>query len=490
MQRERGSDPVPDSMVERYLPGRAQDWVARTVLILLCVSAVVAIAEPVRAAEAATPDRPPSILLIITDDQRWDTLDVMRTVQGRLARRGITFTNGYTTNPSCCPSRASLLTGLYSHNTGVWSNKGPYGGFDDFDDTSTLATWLDDAGYRTGLFGKYLNGYSWRSRYVPPGWDTWFAKGGGYYDYRVVEAEDGDLSVTTYGDDPSDYSTRVLTRRTRAFLSSTPVETPFFAVLAYSAPHRPATPDVRDLDTFRDLRPYRPPSFDERDLSDKPSYITRLQPLTPSEERAVDAFRRDQLRALLSVDRGIDRLLSTLRSLGRLTDTMVVLTSDHGYQWGEHRWVGKGYPYEESIRVPLVVRYDPLVGDPGGHSSRLVLGIDLAPTVAEIAGIPIPPVDGASFASLLVDPRAAFRHAFIVEHRDNHTRHPTFCALRLRGRWSFVRYYVDEAVTEIELYDLRRDPYQLLNVARDRRYEDERTMLRAEANDRCVVPPA
>jgi len=229
----------------------------------------------------------------------------------------------------------------------------------------------------------------------------------------------------------------VLTRRARSFLSATPAGVPFFAVVSYHAPHPPGTPDPRDADAFSDLPPYRPPSFDEADVSDKPGYVADVPPLGPRDERDLDALRLDQLRSLEAVDRSVDRIVSTLRSLGRLEDTLVVFTSDNGYQWGEHRWTGKGVPYEESIRVPLLVRFDPLVAEAGTTSDAFVLGTDLAPTVAELLGLTAPPVDGTSFAALLRDPAAPSREGFVVEHRAENPGRPTFCAVRSgRGRSS------------------------------------------------------
>lgn len=463
--------------------------VATVVLLLLILAPAPLGEEPAALVPAAPPARPPSVLVLLTDDQRWDTMEALPTVRARLGDRGVTFSRAYVTNPSCCPSRTSLLTGRYSHDTGVWSNGGAHGGFSAFDDRSTLATWLDDAGYRTGLFGKYLNGYDPASGYVPPGWDTWL--GGAdefYYDYSLLDAHDGLEQVATYGHEPSDYSTRVLTRHARAFISTTPEDTPFLAFVSYHAPHPPGTPTTGDADAFQDLPEYRPPSFDEADVSDKPGYVSGLAPLRPGEETKLDAFRLDQYRSLLAVDRSVDRLISTLRELGRLRDTMVVFTSDNGYQWGEHRWIGKGVPYEESIRVPLVVRFDRLVVDPDGRSERFVLGIDLAPTVAEIAGITIPPVDGASFAPLLQDPAAPFRDRFVVEHRADHQGRATFCAVRM-GSWAYARYYVGGVVTETELYDLQEDPFQLLNRATSPSYAGALASIEAEADTLCVIPP-
>jgi arylsulfatase A-like enzyme len=441
-----------------------------------------------RAANAA--ERPPSVLLILTDDQRSDTLRAMPVVREQVAARGVRFARAYVTNPSCCPSRVSLLTGGYSHTTGVWANTGPHGGFASFDDTVTIATRLDDVGYRTGLFGKYLNGYDPASGYVPPGWDAWLAGAGEYYDdYALLDAGDGDDSVVEYGDDPSDYSTRVLTRAARGFLSSTPADTPFFAILSYHAPHPPATPDPRDADAFDNVAPHRPPSFDERDVSDKSRYVRRLDRLDRTDERALDAFREEQLRSLLAVDRGVGRLLAMLRTLGRLEDTMVVFTSDNGYQWGEHRWIGKGVPYEESIRVPLVIRFDPLVAEQGSRSGAFALGIDLAPTIGDVAGVAMPPMDGTSLVPLLLDPGASGHDGFVVEHAAETWRRPSFCAVR-RGEWAFIRLYVDGAVQDVELYDLARDPFQLQNRAEDAAYAQTRSMLEDEADERCVPPPS
>jgi arylsulfatase A-like enzyme len=463
---------------------------ARALVILLVLAHIPGAlsSTPLRDGTAST-ERPPSVLVLLTDDQRWDSLWSMPTVRGRLAAHGVTFSNAYVTNPSCCPSRTSLLTGRTSPSTGVWSNSGDLGGFQAFDDDSTLATWLDEAGYRTGLFGKYLNGYDPASGYVPPGWDVWL--GGAdqyYYGYSFLDVRDGVSQVVTYDHEPTDYSTGVVTRRARSFLEATPEDEPFFAVVSYHAPHPPATPAPRDADASADVAPYRPPSFDEANVSDKPAWVRDLPNLSPGEEGDLDALRLDQLRSLMAVDRSVDRLLSTLGSLSRLRDTMVVFISDNGFQWGEHRWIGKGVPYEESIRVPMVVRFDPMVAERGRTNERFVLGIDLAPTVADLAGIVTPAVDGTSFVPLLLDGSAPFRESFVVEHRAEHPGRPSFCELRA-GAFAFVRYYAAGTPGEVELYDLVADPFQLRNVADAARYTDARATLESEATAACVVPP-
>jgi N-acetylglucosamine-6-sulfatase len=462
------------------------------ILVVIALAHPGALADTPSRGEPAAIERPPSILVLLTDDQRWDSLWAMPTVRERLAMHGVTFSNAYVTNPSCCPSRTSLLTGLASPNTGVWSNGGDFGGFEAFDDGSTLATWLDGVGYRTGLFGKYLNGYDPTSGYVPPGWDAWLGGADRYYfGYTFLDVREGgaDPQVVTYDHEPADYSTGVVTRRARSFLEATPQDEPFFAVVSYHAPHPPATPAPRDVDAFPDLAPYRPPSFDEADVSDKPGYVQELPELGPRTERDLDALRLDQLRSLAAVDRSVDSLLSTLRSLGRLRDTMVIFLSDNGFQWGEHRWIGKGVPYEESIRVPLVVRFDPMIAERGGTSERFVLGVDLAPTVAELAGIVTPATDGASLVPLLLDGSAPFRDGFVVEHRGEHPGRPSFCEIR-SGASAFVQYFEAGSPAEVELYDLAADPFELRNVADVAGYADARATLEAEAATRCVVPPS
>jgi N-acetylglucosamine-6-sulfatase len=202
--------------------------------------ASLALAAPARAAQ-------PNIVLIVTDDQRWDTLAHMPTVQSELAGRGVSFENGFVTNPLCCPSRASILTGAYSHTNRVYMNDGFMGGFNGFRDESTVATWLDDAGYETALVGKYLNGYP--GSYVPPGWDRWVAfTKTGYCRYGFnIDGEDFPIT------DQTTYSTDFLSQEAVSFLQAAP--RPFFLYFAPFAPHEPATPAERHKE--RILQPPR-----------------------------------------------------------------------------------------------------------------------------------------------------------------------------------------------------------------------------------------
>jgi N-acetylglucosamine-6-sulfatase len=450
--------------------------------------AALAVVVPLAARGPGDGPGRPSIVLVLTDDQRFDSLWALPTVRRELIAQGVRFANAFVVNPVCCPSRASILTGRYSHSTGVYSNRGLHGGYESFEDGSTVATWLRAAGYRTGLFGKYLNGYR-DTVHVPPGWDRWFALEtdpspfGYYYDWSAVV--DGD--PMHFGDAPADYSTDVLAREAAAFIRDT--DGPLFVVYAPWAQHHvsddiPAIPAPRHRDAFPNLPPYRPPSFNEPDVSDKPRYLRAIPPLAPSQVRAVDASRRADLQSLLAVDDGVATILDALRDTGRLGSTLIAFTSDNGIAYGEHRWTGKQAVYEEVIRVPLVIRYDPLTGGPRTVGA-LALNIDLAPTFARLAGVAPAGADGRSLLSLLQGVSGSWRADFLVEHLDEGEEgSPTFCAVR--GRRYLYAVYEDG---EQELYDLRADPFQLVNRADDPGLAAVRRALRERLRRLCDPPP-
>jgi arylsulfatase A-like enzyme len=424
----------------------------------------------------------PNIVLILTDDQRFDTLWAMPTVQSQLVAKGIEFTKGYVSNAVCCPSRSTILTGQYSHLTGVYTNHPgqPYGGFPAFHDGSTVATWLHADGYRTALLGKYLNGYT--GSYVPPGWDRWFVTwdGGGYYDYSANSNGD----VKSFGSSAKDYSTSVLAERATDFITSTRDDQPLFLYFAPHAPHEPAIPAERDADAFSDLQPARPPSYNEADASDKPSYIRAEEPLSASVAASVDRFRQDQYRSLLAVDRAVASILDALTVTGRISNTMIVFMSDNGMLWGEHRWHNKLVPYEESVRVPMVVRYDALITAPR-RDPRLVVNVDLAPTFAQIAGVDAPNVEGRSLLPVLTSARGPWRTDFLMEHmRMDPGGVPTYCGVHSE------RYvYVDYVNGDEELYDLDRDPYEMRNVVRSAGYAEVRQDMRRRLKELCDPRP-
>jgi arylsulfatase A-like enzyme len=425
---------------------------ASACLVALALS--LSVAPPATAQDG--PANPPSILLIVTDDQRWDTLWAMPKVQRSLVARGVTFSEAFTTSSLCCPSRASILTGAYPHTTGVYRQILPNGGFKSFEDSTTIATELDAAGYRTGYFGKYLDAYQSDalSGYVPPGWDRWVAfVHAEYVDYGLTI----DGTVQRYGLEPGDYSTDVLADHTEDFIRGS--EGPLFAVFAPAAPHAPAIPSPVDLGGFGDLPAWRPPSFNEADRSDKPRYVQVLHRVGPDRTAYVDTLRRNQYRSLQAVDRAVDRLLDAMEDTGRLDDALVIFTSDNGLLWGEHRWIKKEVPYEEAIRVPLVVRAGGILGEGPRSDDHIVANIDLAPTIAEAAGVELPDADGKSLLPLLRGQPGKWRRALLVEHLRGSNPVPTYCAVRT-DRHLFVSYETGEQ----ELYDLAADPFELRNL--------------------------
>lgn len=404
------------------------------------------------AAPAATPSfeaaNPPNLLIVLSDDQRFDTMEYMPLSQAQIFDQGTTFLRAYATTSSCCPSRASLLTGKYAHNHGVHLNQDPL-------EQPTFPEDLHAAGYFTGLVGKYLNSWNGAPR---PEFDSWVSFEGGsspYFDPRLnVQGEWMDLEG---------YMTYLLRDFALEFLDQA-LESgqPFFLLFAPTAPHEPSNPAPGDEDLYPDLPRHRPPSFNEEDVSDKPLWLQEYDPFSQERIRAVDELRRRQLQALNALDGSVASLLARLEEAGELDDTFVVYLSDNGYFWGEHRrYRGKGYAWEESIHIPFAIRYPPLA-QPLRQDSHLVAVMDLAPTIYELAGLPAPPgMDGASLLPLLRG-EDAWRDRLMIE---NWNRFGPYLGVRSE-RYLYVEWENDLP----ELYDTESDPYQLENRVNDPAY--------------------
>jgi arylsulfatase A-like enzyme len=421
----------------------------------------VSVDEP----EAKAASSAPNIVLILTDDQRFDSLWAMPSIKQRIFDRGMRFRNGFVVNPICCPSRASILTGKYSHSTGVYANGGPHGGWQTFqennNDPSTMATWLDDAGYQTMLVGKYMQHYNDAS-YVPPGWDEWAGllsseSDGKYYDYT--------LSVNGvpeyHGAGADNYSTDVFAEHAVEFIENADPSDPLMIYFSTLAPHAKAQPARRHRNAFKGIEIDRRRNYNERRVGDKPDYIQEMPPINESTERKFDRQLLNVHRSLLAVDEAFEAMWQAMKQAGR-DNTMWVFISDNGHLWGEHRWKAKSVPYEESIRVPFAIRYDALVPR-GADSDALALNIDLAPTFADAAGVAAPGADGESLLPVLADPDAPFRDDFLIEHvkfikENNPDLVPTYCALRTADE-KFVVYETGER----EYYRLDKDPYEMKN---------------------------
>ena len=458
-----------------------QRWSVVWSVLLVIATTVVGVGRGARLSAAAPR---PNILVVLTDDQRYDQLATMPTVRSRVADLGLSAARAFASNPLCAPSRASLLTGRYAHATGIYANGDgtSSGGFPDFDDRSTVATWLHQGGYRTGLFGKYMNHYE-RPRYVPPGWDRWVALAAPnsiYFDYTM--SIDG--HARHFGTKPRAYLTDVIGRYASAFVRNSGDARPLFLWVAVPAPHGPGTAPPRFADRFAGLRHPPHPNFNEGDVRDKPRYIRRLARLDRADRRLVDRSWRRGARSLLAVDDVVGRLLDALRDTGRLDDTLFVFTSDNGHSWGEHRWRYKNDPHEESIRVPMLFRWDG-VTRVGATTGAIVALVDLAPTFAAIAGVGVPNLDGVSLVPLLRS-RSPPRTDLLIEHMyyGGEWDPPTYCGIRT-PHWVFVHYVTGEE----ELYNLAKDPWELHNVRRAVGYGAEATELRRRTRTLCQPRP-
>lgn len=465
---------------------------------------------------APTPPPRPNLIIVLTDDHRWDAFDathsldgvtpVMPEVVSELVASGVTFPNAYVSTGLCCPSRSSLLAGQYAHTTSVLTNTQPLGGALNFDDSSTMATWLHGLGYKTGMFGKYLNGYNqlWtapQQPYVPPGWDEWHAlRGAKFWDFRMIEHGAGyDHADNLYSSgcslgngcwapgnpcSPVNLSTDVIFQKAIDFIDGTNGQ-PFFAYIAPYAPHAPACAAPADEGTYASLPGYRPPNFAEAgDPSDKPEWVQDLCAAwyanPTANQNNVDNFRRNQLESLQPVDRGVGALMDKLREIGQDANTLIVFTGDNGYAWGAHCHKPKRCPYDECYHVPMIVRYPALV-PVARVDERFALNIDVAFTFAELAGL-VPPseVDGQSLVRVLEDREPSWRKDFLYEQwldaddEDNTRVPPTLAAVRT-PQYNYIEYVNGGR----ELYDHAVDPYELQNRHGDPQYATVETELAA-----------
>ena len=414
------------------------DLVSATKLLRLAIAIIVGLLLVFRL-PASSAQRPlPNIIVIVTDDQNVDSLPVMRKLMRSPGGSWVRFTNAFVNDSICCPARASLLTGQYAFRTGVIDNRTG----DRLNDANTLPVWLDRVGYRTGLVGKYLNGFPWDrgAGYVPPGWDLFRQSRSGTADERTKQAVD--------------------------FVKSTAA--PFFLYLAYNDPHWAARP-ARRYQSAEVYVPPEPRSFNEADVSDKPRWIRNLPPLT---ETTIEEWRRERLasqRALLAVDDGIQQIIAALRAKRRLDNTMIVFLADHGFSWGSHRWIKKVCVYEECIRTPLFVRYPGL--EQNRIERRLVSNVDVATTIANYVGIkPRLPQDGRSLLPLIARTSKGWAEEIFLEAHQRPSR--TFDGIRVRG-WVYAEYENGD----MELYDLADDPFQLQNQAGNPAYRGKREEL-------------
>ncbi|MBM3668253.1 MAG: hypothetical protein FJW90_12450, partial [Actinobacteria bacterium] len=413
----------------------------------------------------------PNVIVIETDDQS-DSLLGLGNVTRLLASKGTTFANSYAAYPLCCPSRATFLTGQHSHNNRVIATD-LIQGYGALEEADTLPVWLRRAGYRTAMVGKYLNGYGVDdgfveevpdARQVPPGWSEWFALTAGTDQRRYKYKLNENGSVRRYGKRPEHYVTDVLAGHAIDFLKRrAPHPRPLFLWFTPTAPHgeqsrvpgaiRDPQPAPRHLGRFGAARLPRTPNFNEEDVSDKPSYIRDTEPLGPGAIADLDLRYRSQLESLLAVDDAVKRIVGQVRKAGDKRNTHFVFTSDNGLQMGSHRLLFKAHLYEESTRVPLIVRGP---GFPAGVvREQLVSNVDLAPTIAALARAkPSLIMDGTPLLPLARDPSRMAGRDLLLESNQ------TGAVAVRRGDWVWIEHNNGDR----ELYDLAADPFQLQSL--------------------------
>jgi N-acetylglucosamine-6-sulfatase len=526
---------------------RAKTTCVLTALALLTLPSA-AQARPAAAAQ----DGRPNILVVMTDDQALADLALMPNVKRLLAARGTTFADAVDSFPLCCPSRATFITGQYAHNHGVAGNFYPFGWYGMKHRANTLPAWLQDAGYRTALIGKWLNGYGARDAHgeVPAGFDIWrgLLDASAYDYFNFVMNRNGKLK--TWGDadfarklvefaklevipnpgglqgvlarlrdlfgpapysywgteDPKDYSPDVTGKITEQLVRAEgDSKKPFFIWWSPAAPHREDVATTLMGRPGRDPRPAprheskssryklpKPPNFNEADIADKPSNMQNAA--RPMSQEQIDQLQLDyegRIGSLLAVDDHVKTLVRTLKQTHQLQNTLIVFLSDNGWLQGQHRVTGdKFLPYEESVRIPLIVRGP---GVPAGKTVKgQVANIDFAPTLVDAANAKAGrKMDGVSLLPTIRDPRKRPKRVIEIEALErlfegdipvNAWDRP-YKGVRT-DRYTYVVY---TETGERELYDRRKDPFQLNNIARKSAYAQIEARLAAQLKklDRC-----
>ena len=486
------------------MPARTHRRIALGALGLL---AAIAAALPAAHAESASPAapgrdlKPPNIVVVQADDETYAQLsgEVMPNTERLLVNKGTSFTNYIATTAQCCPSRASFFTGQYAHNHGVTSNRVGYPGL--IDKGNVLPVWLERAGYNTIHLGKFMNNYERFAKpesTVAPGWKEWrtVLSEAQYYNYDYFV----NGRVVHYGRAPQDNLTTVLNRdAVRMVNRYAPKRKPFYLQLDERSPHvthqfdphgscgHAAIPEPKDEGRFRDPLP-KPPSFNERDMRDKPAFLRSAPRLDVDQTNNLHRRWKCSLDAIAGVDRGVRKVFDAVQRAGEIRRTVFVFLSDNGFFFGEHRLAtGKVFPYEEALHLPLVIRVPRRYRDGAGRveeTAEPTANIDLAPTIVQLAGAsPCTPgagcrtMDGRSLVPLLKGARRWPRHrGLLTEYREpGLSRHSTcqFAGIR-QDNQVYVEHYrvvepggtgcVDQNPPQVERYDLSTDPYELDNM--------------------------
>jgi N-acetylglucosamine-6-sulfatase len=427
----------------------------------------------------------PNIVFVLADDFSMNLVQFMPHVR-QMQKDGVTFANYFVTDSLCCPSRSSIFTGRYPHNTGIYRNMGPDGGYLGFVDrghqNATFAVALAAAGYRTAMLGKYLNGYQPRMHDAAPGWREWDVAGNGYGEFNYDLNQNS--TINHYGRTPSDYLTDVVSAAAVRFIKQS-AGTPFMVEVATFAPHAPYTPAPRDADALPGLATPRTPAFNAAPNADNPKWLRALTALSPADIAGIDRDFRKRAQSVLAIDAMIGQLQAAVAAIGATDNTYFVFSSDNGYHMGEHRMMpGKMTAFDTDIHVPLIVTGP---GVPAGRTRNEIVGnIDLCPTFTELAFAATPAdVDGHSLVPLLRGQAVeGWRTVALVEHRGplrqladpdmpglRSGNPPTYEAIRTTRA-----LYVEYATGEKEYHDLATDPDELHNTFASLRAEEKASL--------------
>jgi arylsulfatase A-like enzyme len=435
----------------------------------------------------------PNIVFILTDDLNVEVYGHMPKLKQLLDDQGTSFSNHFLNISLCCPSRTAILRGQYAHNTQIFGNSPPQGGFEAFyahnSEADTLPVWMAAAGYRTVLMGKYLNGYpnTAPADYIPPGWTEWYSPvaGNPYSEYNYDLNENG--TTHAYGATPADYFVDVISTKAVDFIHRAANDhTPFYMHVTPYVPHAPATPPDRYLADFPGAKAPRTPSFNEADVSDKPMWLATKPLLTANQIAGIDALYGKRLRSMEAIQDLVQAIVDALQETGQLDHTYIVFTSDNGFHQGQHRLdSGKNTEFDEDLFVPLIVRGPSVPA--GATVDHMTVNVDFAPTFVDLAGATIPAtIDGRSLVPLLggtPPPLASWRQLVLLQHGDDvgdepllrnvdpgtleppdsdapaAAAEPPFEGVRT-SRYTYVEYTTGEKA----LYDHTTDPDQLKNM--------------------------
>lgn len=391
----------------------------------------------------------PNVLIIITDDQRIESMGPMRQTRAWFKRGGTEYANAFATTPLCCPSRASIFTGRYPHNHMVQTNADAQ----ELDPKTTLAYYLKQDGYQTGIVGKYLNSWKGQPSHFEQ-WDT-FENRSGY--------KNAPFNTNGAVHQVRKYSTDYIAARARSMVGAFEAQDarPWFLVVGTWAPHTPANAAKKYRRSKVGQWQGNPAVFEE-DRSDKPAFVQDKE----AGYKGGRKLRMRQLRTLKSVDDLVEELFGTMTQLGETNDTLAFFLSDNGIAWAEHGMKTKATPYAPAVRVPMLARWPGHLPQ-GVREDALVGNIDIAPTVLEASGIdpdPASPIDGRSLLG------ANTRNRMLLEFQggNNMPGVPTWAAM-WTSQYEYAEYY-DDATGEVsfrEYYDLVNDPYQLENLLFD-----------------------